>query len=72
MELFKGKTLGPLFILKYIEELKERNEFEKFQDNVHSLLPTVFRTISKKYSNLMISRRLLLFTKRTAQKEKFF
>ncbi|RYG42133.1 MAG: hypothetical protein EOO01_23700 [Chitinophagaceae bacterium] len=40
LELFKGKTVGSLFMYDYAEQLKKKGEFEKFRDDVHNLLPT--------------------------------
>jgi len=44
MELFKGKTVGPLFLPLYLQEFKSQEEVAKFFDDVHSLLPTFFRS----------------------------
>ena len=44
MELFKKKTIGSLFLPVYTEEVKRKGELDKFYDEVHQLLPTVFRS----------------------------
>lgn len=70
MELFKDKTLGSLFILEYIEELKQKGEFEKFQNDVHSLLPTVFRTNIQKVFKLDDIKEAIAFYKENSSKGK--
>jgi len=47
MELFKGKTIGGLFLYTYIGELAEKGgqtEVNKFVQEVHSYLPGALKT----------------------------
>lgn len=43
-DLFQGKSLSGLIVFDYLEKLRTKEELPKFYNEIHELLPTVFKT----------------------------
>ena len=70
MELFKGKTIGPLFLLNYLDELKDKTAINKFYDEVHSFLPTLLGSHIQKVYKLEDIKEAIAFYEENSSKGK--
>jgi len=70
MELFKGKTIGPLFLLNYLTELGGKVEVAKFYDEVHAFLPTLLGSKIQKVYKLEDLNEAIAFYEENSSKGK--
>jgi len=70
MELFKGKTVGVLFLPLYLKEFKEKTDIVKFYDDVHTYLPNLLGSKIQKVFKIEDFKDALAFYEENSSKGK--